>query len=53
LLIEPRFVLKPDFDPLLGMGLADRLHLLADFFLKASWTWGSAFRCCGRGIKQL
>lgn len=53
LLTESRFVLEPDFDALVGVGLADRLDLIHNFFLKASCAEGSALRCWGRGIKQL
>jgi len=43
LLPEPGFILKPDLDLLISMGLADGLDLLNDVFLKAAWTLGSVF----------
>jgi hypothetical protein len=53
LLSESGFVLEPDLNLLILMGIADRLDLLNDVFLKAAWTLGSVFRCRGRGIRQL
>jgi hypothetical protein len=53
LLAEPGFVLEPDLNLLISMGVADLPDLLNDVFLKVAWTLGSVFRWRGRGIRQL
>ena len=53
MLSEPGFVLEPDPNLLISMGVADRLDPLYDVFLKVAWALGSVLRCRGRGIRQL
>lgn len=50
LLPEPRFILAPNLDPFVRMGLADRFNLKREVFLNASCAIGSALRCRGRGM---
>ena len=49
LLAEPRLVLEPDLDPLIGVGAGDLDEPVVDFFLNSSCAAGSALMCRGPG----
>ena len=53
LLADPRLVLEPGFDALVGVTRACLLYRLRqDVFLKSAWAAASALGCCGRGTSE-
>ena len=51
LLAESGFILEVDFYSLAGVFGGDLIQCVREVFLKASWAFGSAFSCAGRGAK--
>lgn len=52
LLADPRFVLEPDFDGLIGVFIADLLDKRGTSLSHCCIAWGLFLRCLGRGFRQ-